>query len=104
MAKMNSKTRLSILRAFFCIWMLLLAAGTAAWAQAGRGGISGTVTDPSGALIPGANVTALDHATGIVQSTVTTRGGLYSFVSLNPGSYEVKASHKGFARVAARPR
>src|SRR5580658_2976064 len=100
MAKMSAKTASSLLDAFLCISVLVLSAGAPAWAQAGRGDINGTVTDPSGAVIPGAAVTALNHATGIAQSTVTTRGGLYSFVSLNPGTYEVTASHKGFENVA----
>jgi len=97
---MIKTTTLSSLRNLLCIPVLLLAAGVPAWAQAGRGGISGLVSDPTGAVVPGAKVTALNHATGIAQSTVTTGGGLYSFVSLNPGAYEVKAAHKGFESVA----
>src|SRR5580698_2839880 len=99
-AKMNAKTTRSFLGNFLSISLLLLSAATAARAQAGRGAINGTVTDPSGAVIGGAKVTALNHATGIAQSTVTTGGGLYSFVSLNPGTYEVTATHKGFESVA----
>jgi len=49
---MNTKASTSFLRIFLCLLMLLLAAGTAAWAQAGRGSISGTITDPTGALVP----------------------------------------------------
>ena len=75
-------------------------AASAAWCQAGRGGINGTVTDPTGAVVTGAKVTALSLATGISQSTVTTPAGLYSFVSLNPGTYEVTASANGFENVA----
>jgi len=80
------------------IFIFLLSAQ--GWTQAGRGGINGLITDPSGAVVPGATVTALNHATGIAQSTVTTPSGLYSFVSLNPGDYEVTATHKGFESVA----
>jgi len=87
-------------RRFLCFWLLFLCIGTVAFAQAGRGGISGLVTDPSGAVVPGANVTALSKATGIAQSTTTTAAGLYSFVSVTPGSYEVTASRKGFESVA----
>src|SRR5271165_6699915 len=97
---MNWKATFLPLRGFLCIPMLLLAASAPAWAQAGRGGISGLVSDPTGAVVAGARVTALNHATGIAESTVTTGGGLYSFVSLNPGTYEVKATHKGFESVA----
>ncbi|MGO9340252.1 MAG: carboxypeptidase regulatory-like domain-containing protein [Terracidiphilus sp.] len=97
---MNAKSTSKTLPVLLCTWLLLLSAGTAAWAQAGRGGINGLVTDPTGAVVAGAKVTALNHTTGIAQSTVTTGGGLYSFVSLNPGSYEVTATHKGFESVA----
>jgi len=95
----TNKTSRSLLAAL-CISMLLLAAGPAARAQAGRGSISGLVSDPTGAIVPGAKVTALNHATATSQSTITTAAGLYSFVSLNPGTYEVTASREGFESVA----
>lgn len=69
-------------------------------AQAGRGSISGTVTDPAGAVIPGAQVVLLNSATGLTQHTVTNSAGYYSFISLNPGEYRVTASGPGFASVA----
>jgi hypothetical protein len=96
----NQKKPTSFLRIFLCFSVLLLFAGTVTWAQAGRGSISGTITDPTGALVPGAKVSALNHATGITQSTVSTAAGLYFFVSLNPGSYEITASRTGFESVA----
>jgi hypothetical protein len=87
-------------RNFLPVCILLLCAGSIAFAQAGRGSISGLVSDPSGAIVSGAKVTALDHATGIALHTVTSAAGLYSFVSLNPGTYIVTASQKGFESVA----
>jgi len=89
----------SRLRNFMLSGFLVLSAGTAAWGQAGRGGINGVITDPSQAVVPGAKVTAKSHATGVAQSTVTTGAGLYSFVALNPGAYDVTASFKGFETV-----
>jgi hypothetical protein len=77
----------------------VLCAGIAAFAQAGRGSISGTVTDASGAIVPGSQVVLLNKETGARQQTVTTAAGLYSFISLNPGVYQVTASHSGFSRV-----
>jgi Carboxypeptidase regulatory-like domain len=65
-------------------------------AQAGRGAISGQVTDSSGAIIPGATVTATNSATGTKVSAVTTAAGIYSFISLSPGSYDVGATKTGF--------
>jgi hypothetical protein len=82
------------------IGVFLLCAGTAALAQAGRGGISGLISDPSGAAVGSAKVTVLNHSTGVSESTVSTAAGLYSFVSLTPGSYEVTASSAGFESVA----
>src|ERR1035437_5790400 len=89
-----------VLWEFLCAGVLILLAGTPAVPQTGRGGINGLVTDPSGAIVPGAKVTALKHANGITQHSVTSAGGLYSFVSLNPGVYQVTASMAGFESVA----
>ena len=80
--------------------LLVVFSGTVALAQAGRGGISGTITDPSGAVIPKVKVTALNHATGVTQQSVSSAAGLYSFVSLNPGVYQVTASVSGFESIA----
>ena len=87
-------------RSCFCACFLVFFAGMAAFGQAGRGSISGTVTDPGGAVIVGAKVVLLDHATGATQHSVTNAAGLYSFISLNPGVYQVTASQTGFASVA----
>jgi hypothetical protein len=98
---MNSgKTRIKPVKWFFGGGVFLLLAATLASAQAGRGGINGLVTDPSGAAVTKAKVTALNHATGISESTVSTAAGLYSFVSLNPGNYAVTASAPNFETVA----
>ena len=70
-----------------------------AFAQAGRGTISGTVTDPAGAVAPGVEVVLQSKATGLTERTVTSGAGLYAFVSLNPGVYQVAVSQTGFAKV-----
>lgn len=80
---------------FLCSLLLLLLPSLAS-AQAGRGSISGLVTDPTGAIIPAARVTAEEKGTGVKISTLTTGSGLYNFVSLSPGSYQVTAAAKGF--------
>lgn len=94
------KTSPNRLCCFAFVGVFLLFAAGAAFAQAGRGGISGLVSDPSGAAVPGAKVTLLDSATGVEQSTVTTGAGLYSFVSLAPGSYTVTVVANGFQTAA----
>lgn len=81
------------------LFVVLFALTPLALAQAGRGGISGLVADPTGAVIPGASVTAANSATGSKLTTVTTGAGLYTFVSLPPGDYNVRATAKGFGTV-----
>jgi hypothetical protein len=63
-------------RNFLAMCVLLLCAGSIALAQAGRGSISGLVSDPAGALIPRAKVVLLNPATGVTQHTVTSGAGL----------------------------
>ena len=79
------------------VLFLTLCFAVPAFAQAGRGGINGIVTDTSGALVPGAKVEAKDVSTGTAFQTVTTGAGFYSFVSLPPSTYNVTVSSRGFA-------
>jgi hypothetical protein len=58
--------------------------------------LTGTVQDASGAVIPGAQVTLTDQATGITRVVQTNGRGLYAFASLVPGSYSVKVTAKSF--------
>ena len=60
------------------------------------GAISGRVTDPSGAVVPGVSLVLQNLNTGVEQSTATNRSGLYRFAALMPGTYSVTASLKGF--------
>jgi hypothetical protein len=58
--------------------------------------LSGTVTDASGAVIAGAEVSVRNTATGITRETTTDSAGFYTVPNLIPGPYEVKISAKGF--------
>jgi hypothetical protein len=58
--------------------------------------VGGIVSDASGALIPGVEVTARNIATGIVTSRITNEAGNYDFASLQPGTYTVSAALSGF--------
>jgi len=60
-----------------------------------KGSISGTATDPTGAVIPGATV-VLTRSGVVVQKTNTDQNGKYSFVGLEPGSYDVSISAPNF--------
>ncbi len=80
----------------FVISALLLCCPQAIFAQTFRGAINGTVTDPSGAAIAGAKVTATETATSVVHETVTTSGGEFSFQDVDPGAYTVAVVAAGF--------
>jgi Carboxypeptidase regulatory-like domain len=67
-------------RVFFAVALfLLLSFQFPALAQTFRGAINGTVTDPSGASVPGANVKAIESATGVEHSSVSTSDGEFAF-------------------------
>jgi hypothetical protein len=74
----------------------LLVFALAAPAQTSTSAISGTVTDPSGAAVPGAVVSLRNEATGIESRQTTTEAGVYSFPALNPGSYALTVEAPGF--------
>jgi hypothetical protein len=69
--------------------LFLLASTVWVPAQTTNGNIQGTVTDPSGATIGGAQVTGRNLDTGLTISTVTSDAGLYSLANLPPGRYTV---------------
>lgn len=67
-----------------------------AFAQAVTGAIVGTVTDSSGAVIPGAKITAVNTDTQLNRSMDSTSTGDYVFTLLSPGIYTVRVEHSGF--------
>lgn len=67
-----------------------------AFGQTDRGSISGTVTDTSGAVIPGAKVVVTNTATNTAFTTNTTESGDYTAPSLSVGSYSVRVDKEGF--------
>ena len=74
----------------------LLLASIAAYPQGSTGRILGLVTDQSGGNVGGATVTITDVARGVSQSLTTDTDGAYVAVSLQPGTYTVRAEFKGF--------
>jgi hypothetical protein len=63
------------------------------------GGVTGTVTDPSGAAVPNATVTLKNNDTGAAASVTSNDTGAYRFALLNPGSYTVSVAAPGFSGV-----
>ncbi len=78
------------------LFALLTFGAFRAFPQAETGQIVGTVTDPSGALIPGANVIVRSVATGAARTGTTTDSGSFTFTNLQPDVYEVSATAPGF--------
>jgi Carboxypeptidase regulatory-like domain len=79
-------------------------AGYPVVAQDATGRIAGTVTDPSGAIVPGATVIVKNTGTGIIRQTTTDKQGYYQVLELPIGHYSVAAEATGFSRkmVSAR--
>lgn len=75
---------------------LAVGASTSLFAQATTGTISGTITDETGAVLPGVTVELKHLDTGAVRSTVTDDEGRYRASNLAVGTYEVKAAMSGF--------
>ncbi len=93
-----SKSSATLLFSGIFLFVLTLCVGTtASHAQSVRGAIGGSVTDPTGALIPNAAVTATNQGTGGKSVTHTTGAGVYHFPDLPIGTYTVTATAPGFA-------
>src|SRR6201993_3105614 len=78
------------------VFLLFCAITTSLIAQTSNATLGGTVSDASGALIPGVMVTATNTATGIVTSVLSNEAGAYQFASLQTGTYKVTAELPGF--------
>src|SRR5579872_5289790 len=81
-----------------CSIVLWLSSAPSAWAQlTDTGTIAGTVSDPSGAVVPGVTATLTDNATNTSHSTVTNDAGRYVFSNVTPGVYNLTFAKPGFA-------
>ena len=74
-----------------------LLSSVSAWAQY-HGGFQGVVTDPSGAVIPDATVTATNKETGFSQKATSSGSGAYTLSALAGGTYTVTVEKTGFAK------
>jgi Carboxypeptidase regulatory-like domain/TonB dependent receptor-like, beta-barrel len=75
----------------------LLISGPPAHAQVAGATLSGTISDPSGAAIPSAQVSIQNKATGVATSVTADSAGFYSAPNLQPGDYDVTVTAPGFA-------
>jgi len=92
------KQYVRLLLAMFVLNMATAVSPTPALAQGGGAttSLSGTVTDTSGAIIPGANVSVKSNATSTAFNAVTNESGFFTVPSIDPGSYTVTVTLMGF--------
>ena len=89
------------LAGYLCLVLGLPFLSQIALAQGERGAISGTVTDESGAVIPGAQIGAIHVTTDIKTEVTTLESGNYYIPALPPGIYKVSAAKQGFKQTVA---
>ena len=96
------KVRSSILK---ILALLVIALGISPWLMAQSlvsGDLTGTVTDPSGAVVPNATVTIKSDATGETRTASTNSNGSYRFALLRPGTYTVSVEAAGFTKAETK--
>src|ERR1700686_2517345 len=82
--------------ALMAVMIMVLLTAVAPAQSTQTGDVTGTVTDPSGAVVPGASVTLKSLDTGGSQSTTTNQSGDFRFTLLKPGRYSVSATQTVF--------
>jgi hypothetical protein len=85
--------RMLLLASMFCLIVLGVHPLSA---QIDTGGITGTATDSTGAIVAGATITLTNDATGVVLSTKSTSSGTYSLNAIRPGTYTLRGEASGF--------
>ena len=84
-----------VIRSLVLALVVVVLVGSTVWAQS-TAQITGTVKDASGAVLPGAEVTATHIETGIARMTVSNETGAYVLPNLVTGAYKFEASLPGF--------
>ncbi len=81
---------------FLELWLLALLLPCILWGQGAGGTINGTVTDATGAVIPGAQLLIVNAETGVKTVSETGINGAYAIPNMPPGAYNISASADGF--------
>jgi hypothetical protein len=90
-------------RTIFISALFVLLSATAVFAQTSTGEVNGTLTDPTGAAVPGATVVLINEATKIETVATSNDNGYFIFVNVKPGNYMVRVEKAGFKRTIAGP-
>src|SRR5438132_13934644 len=83
--------------AIVVVALLILASGGVVWSQTVQGVITGTIMDPTGAVVPNVTVTITNVGTNISQATTTGSDGSYRFALVPPGTDTVDVKATNFA-------
>ncbi|MEP6946796.1 MAG: TonB-dependent receptor [Acidobacteriota bacterium] len=83
--------------------VLVFSISAMAQAQATAADLSGTVTDPTGAVVAGATVSAKNLGTNLTRTVISAPDGDYLFIGLSPGDYEISAQGATFKKVVISP-
>ena len=75
---------------------LVALSSVGAWSQTQLATVSGTITDPTGAVVPGVSVTIVSQGTGLKRSGLTDTAGEYRFAGLPTGNYSLRLEKTGF--------
>src|ERR1700739_2482246 len=84
---------------YVAVYLLLCVAAVGRAQNSNSGDSRGTVTDSTGALVPGVDVTVTNSDTGVVNHYVTNNNGLYDTNSILPGTYTLEFSKQGFEKL-----
>src|SRR4051812_11702195 len=95
----NDRNRLAIMSSTLVIAVALLVMPFTISAQVLYGSVTGNVTDPAGAAIPGAKVQATNVGTNSTKDTTTDANGLYQFTNLQPGVYKITVAAPSFKTI-----
>ena len=86
------------MRRLFVLVMALVLVSAQAFGQSTYATVSGTVSDKSGAILPGVSMTATNTATGVVTTVLSNEAGAFNIPSLLPGPYTISAELTGFQK------
>src|SRR5262249_50693472 len=87
----------------FVTFAMFLFLSVPNWSQTSTGGMTGIVSDPAGAVIPGVKLLITNLETNDSRRSATNETGGYSFTTLPPGRYRFEAEHSGFKRFVVEP-
>ena len=98
-SSMRTRKYIRVVSPIFSLVCIVLCVASQSSAQVDRAGLNGTVTDPSGRVLPQTHVIAVQDATGLRREAISASSGTYDIPELPIGAYTITFSHEGFRPV-----